>query len=150
MPIDVATWRQRMNFLPRFSRMKSPAVATWPCFSHASLNSIRVHIVLVMSVSASAASTAAVILPPSSSPSAHTTVTPTISDIAMELNLRERKKLNVVVFGLSPGPNDMQAFEDLVQNELGIKPHITKSSRPGKGTGGNPPPLLICLRDETD
>ena len=103
-----------------------------------------------LSLSASAASTAAVILPPSSSPSAHTTITPTINDIAIELNLRERKKLNVVVFGLPPGPDDKQAFEDLVQNELGIKPHITKSSRLGKGTGGNSPPLLICLRDETD
>ena len=205
-------------FLPRFSRMKSPVVATWPGFSHASLNSICLHSSSTCSVrlalcivtlllcagiepnsdptttrhddlgskidalademrmmnkatvdrldilcrditarlalcetvatelksdvaqlktsindnalhtakltsdlaqlksdlflSASAASTVAVILPPSSSLSAHTNITPTIRDIAMELNLRERKKLNVIVFGLPPGPDDKQAFED--------------------------------------
>ena len=68
----------------------------------------------------------------------------------MELNLREKKKFNVVVFGLPPGLDYKQVFQDLVQNELGIKPHITKSSRLGKGIGGNSPPLLICLRDKTD
>jgi uncharacterized coiled-coil protein SlyX len=77
---------------------------------------------------------------------------PAIHDIYAELKRRDEKKLNIVVFGLSPlvGVNDEQKFNDLARNELSLTPHITKVLRLGAGNGGKPPPLLVSLRDETD
>ena len=75
-----------------------------------------------------------------------------IDDLAIELKRRDEKKLNIVVFGLPSQTlsGDDALFMDLVTNELGITPRITKTARLGKGSGGKPPPLLVSLRDEAD
>ena len=77
---------------------------------------------------------------------------PTVDDIAVKLDSRNDKRLNVIVFGLSPkaGTDDRDIFLDMIDRELNVQPHNTKVSLLGKGTSNKSPPLLVSLLSMAD
>jgi hypothetical protein len=84
--------------------------------------------------------------------SVHPTSVPSIDDIATELKRRDEKRLNIIVFGLSPSDDltDEEMFDRLITDELGFAVHTTKLQRLGKGSQDKSAPLLVCLRDEQE
>jgi hypothetical protein len=76
-----------------------------------------------------------------------------INDLVAELHLRESKKLNIIVHGLPISQDDGASFTELMDTELGLKPHVQSVKRlVGKAstTSTKPAPLLVVLRDSDD
>ena len=67
---------------------------------------------------------------------------PPIQDICNELQQREKKQQNLVVFGLPEANSDAEDIQQLI-SDIGALSTVDSSFRVGKGTEGRPRPLII-------